>query len=80
MDCVLVEALLNQLLVSLLTSTANKITPSGIRVDSSQDRVLVDIHSERVVPGLSSSGRTVRSMAFTAYIFRCLVNSILGVI
>ena len=28
-DCVLVEALLNQLLVSLLTSIANKIAPSA---------------------------------------------------
>ena len=42
MDCVLVEALINQLLVSLLTLVANKIASSCNGVDSSQDCSRVD--------------------------------------
>ena len=41
-DCVLVEALVDQLLVSLLTLVANKIASSCSGVDSSQDCSLVD--------------------------------------
>ena len=56
-DRVLVVALINLLFVSMLTLIANEITPSESGVDSSQDcshvdRVLVNIHSRWVVPGL----------------------------
>ena len=41
-DCVLVEALINKLLVSMLILITNEITPSGSYIDTSRDSSHVD--------------------------------------